>query len=111
MEESLEDNLKNDFLFDIIKMEAKEMYEELKRNRLEVILVPAPDPKHTGHMIRAVDGQNPSWYQKIFGQDESIKRQHSLKALKRISSGDVNLSFKYHRLYLNLIMDRLREEP
>lgn len=101
------DYIENDFLLDIVKSEAKQLYKELKSNRLHVILVPAPYPMHSTHMIRAINGQNPEWYRDIFSRDEAIKRQHSLQALKRISNGDIDLRFKYHRLYLDLIVRRI----
>lgn len=106
----LKDYIENDFLLDLVKSESKKLYQELKQNRLEVILIPAPYQTHSCHMIRAVDSQNPDWYREIFSRDESIKRQHSLQALKRISNGDVDLRFKYHRLFLDLIMRRIEED-
>lgn len=44
---------------------ARRMLRELDRGGLEVILIPAPEPIHSTHMIRAVANQNPQWFRKM----------------------------------------------
>jgi hypothetical protein len=39
--------------------------EWLESERLQIILIPAPEPKHHGHMIRVVAERNPAWYSRI----------------------------------------------
>jgi hypothetical protein len=56
-----------------IKRRAQEMLDELSWRSLEVSLGRAPDQRHTGHMIRRVDNQNPKWYQKLC--DDHQKRR------------------------------------
>jgi hypothetical protein len=54
----------------------RSMYEELRRTRLSVVVVPAPDPKHQGHKIRVVDEQNPWWYREICSRYPSRSKSH-----------------------------------
>ncbi len=46
--------------------QADYLYDDLVENRLEVILVPPPDLRFSGHMIRAVVNQNPAWYRHLY---------------------------------------------
>lgn len=55
------------------------MLNELEWEFLDVILIPAPDPKFEGHMIRAVQNRNPYWY-----QGQGFKRYQVKIALNRI---------------------------
>lgn len=99
----------NPFLVDLVKLEARDMLQELKSNRLKVVLLPAPDPQFEGHSIRQSIEWNVDWYRTIFERDESIKRQHSITALKRISKGDILYQSKYHNLFLEIILNRIGE--
>jgi hypothetical protein len=66
---------------------------------LEVVLIPAPEPKHSGHMIRVASNQNPPWYRRFTGQfmtvygkgkrarPNIIKRPRIVTALQRIMDG------------------------
>jgi hypothetical protein len=47
--EILEDN---PFLKDVVSLEAQTLLQDLKSEFLHVILMPAPDPRHTDHKIR-----------------------------------------------------------
>ena len=68
--------------------------------KLEVVLVPAPDPKHVDHKIRMVNNQNPCWYQRMAGRrgfDKRGKKKrygslrvYVVRALKRVVSGWVD---------------------
>ena len=83
----------------------RHMIYELEYNRLEVFLVPAPEPAHVGHMVRAVENRNPDWYRDLCERyqsnrnsrkgrykkhgDTKIKRQHILSVLRRMANGEV----------------------
>lgn len=41
------------------------MLHEFEDQRLEVGLVPAPEPQHMGHCIRLAMNANPNWYQEL----------------------------------------------
>ena len=93
--------------------EADFLYQDLRANRLEVILVPAPEPKHCGHMIRAVANRNPDWYRELYSTHSHFRRDLSLRALDRIRMQKdrpfrIN-PFKYDAIYRGLIHDRLIE--
>ena len=82
----------------------RHMLYELEYNRLEVLLVPAPDPAHVGHMVRMVEHCNVDWYRELCGMyksnrnsrkgrfnkhgDTKIKRQHILSVLRRMANGE-----------------------
>lgn len=53
-----------------------ELGKELKDNRLDVALSPAPDG--TDRMVRVVQGENPEWYRRLCRQYPSAaRRAHS----------------------------------
>jgi hypothetical protein len=68
---------------------------------MEVVLMPAPERKHSGHCIRVAHESNPEWYREFCGRFESrrrdarrtrkfktlIKRRETLAALGRIIEG------------------------
>jgi len=71
------------------------MLAELGRERLEVVLAPAPDPRHSSHKVRAVSNENPWWYKELCNRYPSrskshrrwrtrIKRRETLNALRRL---------------------------
>jgi hypothetical protein len=82
-----------------------ELHAELSAHRLEVVLIPAPDPRHRNHKVRCVQDQNPRWYQSLcdrhqssrrrrsFKSDTRIRREHTLRALERIAGGDTRGSY------------------
>lgn len=80
-----------------IEVLAWEMLCELEeRGTPEVVLIPAPDPRHDGQMIRAVQNANPGWYQAFCARFETprpikmrtiIKRRATINALERIAAG------------------------
>ncbi len=80
----------------------EDMLIELEASYFEVVLIPAPDPRHSGHMIRACQYANPKWYQEFCAMYVScrgtgrkkmrrprtiIKRADTIAALKRIQQG------------------------
>jgi len=48
-----------------LRATVRAMLAELNDMRLEVALVPAPDPRHCHHQVRAVFGRNPGWYREL----------------------------------------------
>lgn len=60
-------------------MTAKEMLDELLANRLEVVLIPAPDARHSVHFVRVVSSQNCDWYRKFCAQYRSSRKDQNAK--------------------------------
>lgn len=85
------------------KMAAGLMLRQLQREGLGVVLLPAPDKRHSGHMIRVVETQNPDWYRELCAaypknrarprqrkdkyMDSLINRESVILALKKIRMG------------------------
>jgi hypothetical protein len=78
-------------------MTIEDMYFELLGNKLEVVLIPAPDTRHSNHCIRAVQYANPKWYQDFCAMYPTsrargklstiIKRRETISALEKIMQG------------------------
>lgn len=84
--------------------------DELEDSGVE--LMPAPEPRHTGHMIRV--SRNPQWYRDIYHSREHFRKDRSIDALLRIGDGTDHPLFPrrgmenhYDTLYRALILDRL----
>ena len=88
---------------------AKFLSQELKNNRLKVILIPAPDPKHYGHKIRAVENTNPEWYRELYQHHKHFRRDRSLNSLQRIriKKDYAAIYSSYDFRYRSLILERL----
>jgi hypothetical protein len=99
------------------RSEAKGLLKELEDNKLQIGLVPAPEPKHSSHMIRVVLQSNPFWYSNLYQDYWNFRRDRSLKALKRLAEGKdmpysgekgaVQCYFRYDKIYREFILDRL----
>lgn len=89
---------------------------DLKRgDGLRVCLIPAPDPKHSGHCVRAVESENPRWYQNfcsLYGSNRKatykkwrtrIKRQATINALEKITGGAFDPGKIYHERIINFV--------
>lgn len=96
--------------------DAQFLLTELKTNKLEVILIDAPEPKYPGHKIRTSENSNPPWYKVLYNTYPHFRRDRSIKALERISLSEdrafaTSISkyapFKYHAIYRDLILERL----
>ncbi len=77
----------NDFLSDIHAFEAKQMLRQLQDSPMQVVLMPAPEPKHEGHCVRVVISRPPDWYMRNFYSKrgrKTMKRARLIQALKRI---------------------------
>jgi hypothetical protein len=84
------------------------MLSELQTQTLEVALVPAPEPKHEGHMIRAAISKNPQWYGRLYAQTR-CKRKDTVKLFERMASGE-RPSGKLADLINDLINERFENE-
>jgi hypothetical protein len=93
---------------------AEEMLFDLQAYELEVVLVPAPDPRHSGHKIRVAQNQNARWYQEFCAQYRSnrrgrkwrtrIKRRETIRALENILDG------KTEGLYVERLLEFIRRK-
>lgn len=62
--------------------------EDMQEQRLQVVLIPAPEPQHPTHMVRNAITQNPEWYRELCKTYETHrtcprKRKHPDTRLKR----------------------------
>ena len=101
---------------EFIKRKFIDKAEYLKKNLLEnylhVVLIPAPYPCHSAHMIRCVDNENPEWYKDLYHSREYLKRSRCLDSLTRISTNNdfPSISFPfstYDSLFRELIYNSL----
>lgn len=74
---------------DLRRMAAELLLDELEQNRLTVILVPAPQPRHESHFIRVASERNPWWFRSLNTHQE-VRRDRTLAALTRIVEGKEN---------------------
>lgn len=89
-------NLQNEFA---------QLRDELESSALCVILVPAPEPMHSGHMVRMAVECNPAWYRDLCERfpssrirnraksDTRIKRRNVLRILDRLAGGKPSTSY------------------
>ena len=96
------------------------MLSELLEHKLEVVLVPAPSPRHADHYIRCVVNQPPRWFSEVAGRylrssprfprarPNFIKRAATLRALEAISKGEIKTT--YARRWYNEIQRILANE-
>lgn len=111
----LDIDLTNKFLIDLIKFEAERMIEDLNANQMSVVLVPAPEQRHSGHMVRVVESRPPEWYMDLYqikGR-KTFKRHRFMDALGRIKKGIFKLAWPYDVIALEYIQDNLlkKEKP
>jgi len=83
------------------------MREELLHTHLDVVLAPAPHPKHPSHRIRIVQSRNPEWYRDLCSRrtsprkrsrsgrhhDTDIRRRFVLGSLARLSAGRITTNY------------------
>jgi hypothetical protein len=78
------------FLDDLFQMEARALIRDLRDHPMQVVLMPAPDPQHVGHMIRVVISRPPDWYMERFYSGrgrKTFKRHRFVRALQRVAEG------------------------
>ena len=96
------------------------MHQELECMGQNVILVPASKVMHQGHMVRMEAGGNPDWYRVFCSRysssrrtrlkhDTCIKRQGTLKLLKKLSEGQDSMSI-YAQDLLGIAYDLQKQE-
>lgn len=107
--------MRKKYKMDDIPQIAKVLRQELEANYLEVVLIPAKEPRHSGHQIRATQSQNAEWYKEFWsrhGRGPSsngrynkfrslINRNRTIEALRRMEGGD--LSGVYAERIIDLI--------
>ena len=102
-----------DNIRDLFTEEAGYLLHDLNNNRLEVVLISAPDPRFSGHKIRAIQNENPEWYKQLYHSYKHFRRDRSLKALNRIRKLEDRpfrvSPYKYDAIYRHLIYTRLTE--
>ncbi len=99
------------------------MLGELEQQKLEVVLLPAPDPQHQSHMIRAKENTNPEWYQILCSNyprnrrsrtdkytDSYIKRDRIIKCLNRLLKNKVTKKFLYEIDLVEIARERMEED-
>lgn len=102
----------------LFRSEANFLYNNLLNNGLIVVLLPAPDPKYVGHMVRYTVSKNPEWYSTLYTHYQNLKRHRSLRALDRIRNQNdqqltkvpksaVHTWWTYDTLYRGFILERL----
>src|SRR5688572_32242163 len=82
---------------------AKRYLMELESAQLEVVLIPAPEPRHSTHQVRAVQEQNCEWYRQFCEEHPSnrrgsklrtkIKRRLTILALLALANGRCETSY------------------
>lgn len=93
---------------------AEYLLQTLESHNLEVSLIPAPDPRHRTHKVRAVSERNPEWYRRLCKRhpanrskprerapkytDSLIRRSQVIKALKKIAKNKEDESVYIERL-------------
>lgn len=70
------------------------METQLKRQRLEVALAVAPEPKHTEHYIRVTNNCNPEWYSELCSKFQSSRKRKSCKSDTKIKRKDIIVLLK-----------------
>lgn len=104
---------------------ASQMLDDLQGGNLEVVLIPAPEPQHSTHCVRAVQYENAAWYQEFCSHFRSctgkrkrsrtfIKRQHTISALQKIIRGEksgiyVERLLAFMRFHLKQQAERRRQ--
>lgn len=84
------------------------LYKDLEFKHLDVVLIPAPEQKFEGHMIRYVENRNPSWYRELYREMPNFRRDRSLVSLDRLRREEDN-SYVYDFIYRKLILEHLTE--
>ncbi len=86
---------------------ASNLYNELRYNKLQVVLIPAPEPKHYNHCIRVATNHNPAWYSDFYYSFQyNPERKEVLRTLKDISENKTNATC-YFEVMKDLIVEFL----
>lgn len=72
---------------------AEYLLNDLAMYHLETVLVPAPEPKHIGHMVRMPINRNAGWWSELYSNyGKKLDRKCFTNALHRILEGRDKLS-------------------
>src|SRR5690349_18418617 len=85
----------------LTQKKAKELYNDLLENKQEIVLIPAPEPRHSEHKIRVVQNRPPKWFSKFVNQftkstkkyprvRPKVYRREVLIGLSKLSNGENN---------------------
>lgn len=99
----------NEFLKEVLAYEAKLLLADMLENPMIVVLMPAPEPRHSGHMVRRVISRPPSWYMDRFYRGrgrKTFKRKRFLRALQRVILLEPVLG-SYQAEIVEFLMERL----
>ena len=88
------------------RKQADRMLTQLENEFQKVVLVPAPDPRHEGHMIRQAENRNPDW---LFGSSLTKNRKQLKISLNRIRFG-LPLSAQTDYKVLEIIRNILEQD-
>ncbi len=83
------DTASGEFIDEVIALDARDLIREVKDNPMLVILMPAPEQMHAGHMVRRVISRPPGWYMEHFYHRrgrKTFKRHRFLAALERVAA-------------------------
>lgn len=93
-----------------IKEAAQHLLDDMREHFQDVILLPAPEPKHHTHMIRGAINSNPAWYSELFEREGYVRRKTVEMVLERLSRTGTYLNRSYYEGLLRPIIDELIEE-
>lgn len=88
------------------QVKAVDLIVEMAESYLDVVLIPAPEPKHCSHSIRAACNRNPKWYRNAFSERGYIRRKSLIQAFNRIARGD-DLKYDYDFLAIEIIDNQI----
>jgi len=109
-----------------VRNKAAEMQDELIQRKQSVILIPAPEPRHSTHMIRVVEMRPPEWFSEFSSRyprqgsnkkykkfRSKINRKSVLSALDEIKRGYTKTTNarRLHRYIQELLENELEQIP
>ncbi len=100
------------FVDEVIALDAKDLILEVRNNPMVVVLMPALDPMHVGHMVRRVISRPPGWYMEHFYHRrgrKTFKRHRFLAALERVAAC-APIRGAYQKDIVRFLLDRLNGE-
>lgn len=88
---------------------AHDLLEEMFDHRLQVVLIPAPDPQHCTHCIRVAVTRNPKWYRALFETYGYLDCRLLRRAFYRIMSG-LPIKHRYDYIAMLAIDERMEQQ-
>lgn len=98
-------------IHDELNLVAQELLQELNTSRLHVVLVPAPEQRFEGHMIRLAIEKNPRWWQDLYAsyRPKKLDKKGFKEALERFMEKGPGKSLYDNMVYENIVA-RAEEE-